>query len=210
MLEAVMGQVVFASKDELTIDAVDFVERTLDVVVLSDLIPRREVFVAVFTKRVRQLVVFVIRIRDNLSAIWTFNLQLFKNILDHSTNRLEIAYRGFAFFIHTSNSPFIYIFLLETRLTVAAHATATLQWVSEEVIANATRGQGLVFRVLNYACILNITRLNCKFLGGHYLLASMSCLQLLSGHDFFAEITLHFSFLAVQLNMHLHVHCSDF
>lgn len=69
MLEAVMGQVVFASKDELTIDAVDFVERTLDVVVLSDLIPRREVFVAVFTKRVRQLVVFVIRIRDNLSAI---------------------------------------------------------------------------------------------------------------------------------------------
>ena len=64
-----MGQVVFATKDELTIDAVDFVERTLDVVVLSDLIPRREVFVAVFTKRVRQLVVFVIRIRDNLSAI---------------------------------------------------------------------------------------------------------------------------------------------
>ena len=64
-----MGQVVFASKDELTIDAVDFVERTLDVVVLPDLIPRREVFVAVFTKRVRQLVVFVIRIRDNLSAI---------------------------------------------------------------------------------------------------------------------------------------------
>lgn len=57
-----MGQVVFACKDELTIDAVDFVERTLDVVVLSDLIPRWKVLVAVFTKRVRQLVIFVIRI----------------------------------------------------------------------------------------------------------------------------------------------------
>lgn len=145
-----------------------------------------------------------------MSAIWTFDLQLLQNILDHSADRLEIANRGFTFFIHASNSPFIGIFLLETRLTVAAHATAALKWVSEEVIANATRGQGFVFRVLNYACILNIRRLNCKFLGGHYLFASVTRLQFLSCHDFFAEITLHFGFLAVKLNMHLHVHRSDF
>ena len=62
MFEAVVGQVVFASKNELTVDAIDLVERTLDVVVLSDLVPRREILVAVFTKRVRQLVVIVIRV----------------------------------------------------------------------------------------------------------------------------------------------------
>ena len=62
MFEAVVGQVVFASKDELTVDAVDLVERTLDVVVLSDVVPRWEILEAVFTKRVRQLVVIVIRV----------------------------------------------------------------------------------------------------------------------------------------------------
>ena len=107
-----MGQVVFASKDELTIDAVDLVERTFDVVVLSDVVPRWEILEAVFTKRVRQLMLFIIRVRDNLSAIWTSNLQLFKNILNHSAYRLEIANRRFTFFIHTSNSPFISVFQL--------------------------------------------------------------------------------------------------
>ena len=174
VLEAVMGQVVFASKDELTIDAVDLVEGTLDVVMLSDLIPRREVLVAVFTKRVCKLMIFVVRVRDHLSAIWAFNLQLLKNVLDHSAHRLQIANRSFTFFIHALNTPFIEIFKLQTWLTVAAHATTTLLWLSEEVIANSTSGQGFVFRVLNYACILNIRGLDCKSLGRHYLLASMS------------------------------------
>ena len=122
-----------------------------------------------------ELVIFVVGVGDDLSAFGALDFQLFKNIFNHSTDRLEVTRWSLTVLVNALNASVLHIFAGEAWLTVTALATGALKWLPHEVLANSTRGQPPILRVvLNYARILNIVSLDRKFSGGHDILTSVT------------------------------------
>ena len=142
---------------------------------LSDLFPSWYLLIAERAECMTELVILVVGVGNDLSTLRALDFQLFKNIFDHAADRLEITRWCLTVLVNALNAPVLHIFAGEAWLTVTALTTGALKGLPHEVLANSTRGQPSILRVVLYnARIDNIVSLDRKFSGGHDILTSVT------------------------------------